>query len=110
MSRAHRCETCDSLPAWRLERVGDAVVTWVDDRHLPEVLRRLQRSWERTEVVVTAFVPVVPLGLRTAVDPSVPEGTVVVMSEVARSEIRRGETAAQAAVRLGRIAVIKGVS
>ena len=55
MSYAFRCEVCAAMPLWRIERRGDAVVSWacMDGGHLVTVLDRLQRSWEITELVVT---------------------------------------------------------
>jgi hypothetical protein len=37
---------------WRLDRRGDAVVSWACPADLSTVLDRLQRDWEVTEVVV----------------------------------------------------------
>lgn len=53
MSFAFRCEICQVTPWWRIERRGDAVVSWACRDHLSGVAERLQRSWEVTEVVVT---------------------------------------------------------
>ena len=59
MSRAFRCgvEVCRELmPDWRIQRRGDAVVSWACDNHLARVCRELQREWEpRTELVVTVY-------------------------------------------------------
>jgi hypothetical protein len=58
MSRAFRCRFCgplNDLPAWRLDRRGDAVVDWACDLHLVIVAAGLQRDGERTELVLTAF-------------------------------------------------------
>jgi hypothetical protein len=65
VSRAYRCEVCDDTPNWRLDRQGDAVVTWACHRDLHVVLLRLQRQFEAdnrargigrgTEVLVTQF-------------------------------------------------------
>jgi hypothetical protein len=56
---AFRChfapEYCDQVTRWRLERVGDAVVTWACDRHLVTVVEELQRPNELTEVHVTTM-------------------------------------------------------
>ncbi len=50
---AYCCEVCGTnTPTWRLDRRGDAVVTWACNLDLAEVCRRLQRPRERTEVVV----------------------------------------------------------
>ena len=53
---ASRCEVCDLDPRWRLDRRGDAVVSWACDPHLAEVCHRLQRDSEITELVVTDVV------------------------------------------------------
>ena len=52
MSAAYRCEVCGGDPIWTLTRMGDAVRTWTDDEHLSEVLTRLQRDFEVTNVNV----------------------------------------------------------
>lgn len=58
MSWSNRCEGCPGEPppeesaVWRLERWGDAVVTWACDEHLVGVLRGLQRDHEATQVSV----------------------------------------------------------
>lgn len=33
-----RCRLCDGIPRWRVEREGDAVVTWACELHLGLVL------------------------------------------------------------------------
>jgi len=49
------CEVCDDpKPQWRLDRRGDAVVSWACDGHLSVVCHRLQRYWEITEIVVSS--------------------------------------------------------
>ncbi len=53
MSLAFRCEVCDGAPGWRLERRGDAVVSWACSSHLAEVCRGLQRDHEITELMIT---------------------------------------------------------
>jgi hypothetical protein len=63
VSVAYRCEVCGCIPHWRLEREGDAVVTWSCDLHLTRVLFGLRRSSERTRVVVQAFDPDVSGGV-----------------------------------------------
>lgn len=54
--QAFRChfapEHCTDVTRWRLDRVGDAIVSWACDRHLTAVVEDLQRPRERTEVVV----------------------------------------------------------
>lgn len=58
MSWSNRCEMCPGEPpppesaVWRLDRVGDAVISWACNEHLPAVLEGLQRGHEVTEVVV----------------------------------------------------------
>jgi hypothetical protein len=52
VSLAFRCEICDGMPGWRIERQGDAVVSWACDAHLSAVCDRLQRDWEVTRLVV----------------------------------------------------------
>lgn len=53
MSRAYCCEVCDAAdPHWRIERWGDAVVTWACDTDLAEVCERLQRDHEVTKLSV----------------------------------------------------------
>jgi hypothetical protein len=50
---AYRCEICDDdRPMWRLDRRGDAAVSWACTRHLSEVCDRMQRGYEVTELVV----------------------------------------------------------
>lgn len=53
MSLAYRCEICEDEPEWVLERRGDAVITWACGTDLNEVMRNLQRHWERTQVTVS---------------------------------------------------------
>lgn len=55
MSYAFRCAICAGDPAWRLERIGDAITSWTCDRHLAEECDDLQRSFERTVIQVTQF-------------------------------------------------------
>lgn len=50
MSLAFCCTLCDDRkPDWRIQRHGDAIVSWSCARHLPLVLYDLQRYDERTE-------------------------------------------------------------
>jgi len=51
MSYAYRCEVCDQEPAWRLDRIGDAVVSWACGPHLVLALLRLQHA-DDTQVTV----------------------------------------------------------
>jgi hypothetical protein len=53
MSLAFHCEVCDGKPRWRLDRRGDAIVSWACDPHLATVCHRLQRDWEITELVIS---------------------------------------------------------
>lgn len=57
MSFAYRCEVCSGAPDWRIERLGDAIVSWACDPHLAEVCRGMQRDWERTELTLTTQRP-----------------------------------------------------
>lgn len=41
---AYRCETCDTLPDWRVTRLGDAVVTWACNEHLSQACERFYRG------------------------------------------------------------------
>lgn len=58
MSWSNRCPLCsgsppDEMPEWRLDRHGDAVISWSCDEHLGAVMRGLQRPQDRrTEVSV----------------------------------------------------------
>lgn len=53
MTKAFLCEICeDRTGLWRIDRVGDAVVTWSCWLHLSEVVENLQRQNEETRVVV----------------------------------------------------------
>lgn len=65
MSRAFLCEVCHSDPMWRIDRRGDAVVSWACDDDVYTVLHNLQRDWEVTELVVRSSVK---LSERAAVD------------------------------------------
>jgi hypothetical protein len=53
VSLAFRCGVCDGEPIWRIERYGDAVVSWACAPHLSEECDRLQRDFEATQLVVT---------------------------------------------------------
>lgn len=59
MSFVYRCEVCGTAngpdPKWRIQRRGDAVVSWACSDHLDEVCQGLQREWERTELQVRLF-------------------------------------------------------
>lgn len=50
---AYYCLGCDGVAPWRLERQGDAVVTWACDEHLAGVVRGLLRDWEVSHIVVS---------------------------------------------------------
>lgn len=43
-SLAFRCLMDGDVPDWRIERHGDAVITWACDDHLILVLRDLERA------------------------------------------------------------------
>jgi hypothetical protein len=56
MSYAYRCEVCAAMPLWRIERRGDATVSWacMNSGHLVTVMDRLLQPWRnRTELIVT---------------------------------------------------------
>jgi FXSXX-COOH protein len=53
VSYAGLCRVCNSDPVWRVERRGDAAVSWACDEDLYAVCQNLQRGWEITELVVT---------------------------------------------------------
>jgi len=52
MSLAYRCEICDEQPTWRLDRYGDAVVSWACNRHLAVVAHSLQREHGKTLITI----------------------------------------------------------
>jgi hypothetical protein len=49
---AYRCEVCHGESSWRLDRYGDAVVSWACDTDLAALLRAGQRPGERTKISV----------------------------------------------------------
>ena len=51
---AYICQECGSdVPWWRIERVGDVIVSWACFSHLPDVCLLMQRTdGQRTELVV----------------------------------------------------------
>lgn len=54
VSYAFCCGTCAGEdPHWRIERLGDAVVSWACDAHLVAVCDGLQRDFEISQLVVT---------------------------------------------------------
>jgi hypothetical protein len=54
MSHAFCCATCAGTePHWRIERSGDAVVSWACDAHLAAVCDGMQRDFEISQLVVT---------------------------------------------------------
>lgn len=55
MSYAYRCGACDGVPRWRIDRRGDAVVSWACLDHLGIECERLQRSWETTELRIRPY-------------------------------------------------------
>lgn len=52
---AYCCGVCLSDPTWRIERRGDAVVSWACDDDLATECHNLRRDWERTELVISSF-------------------------------------------------------
>lgn len=52
MSRAYLCEICEEKPTWRLDRHGDAVVSWACNQHLAGVAHGLQRDHEKTLITI----------------------------------------------------------
>lgn len=56
---AYRCQECHEIPSWRLDRTGDAAVSWACSPHLAHVAADMQRDFERTELTLT-FVWEVP--------------------------------------------------
>lgn len=56
MSAAFVCEICQTEPLWRLDRHGDAVVSWACAEHLSPVAERMQRDWEITELSVRLII------------------------------------------------------
>jgi len=54
---AYRCGWCTRRATWRLQRVGDAAVTWACTRDLSDECERWQRDGEHTRLVVTHVVP-----------------------------------------------------
>lgn len=55
MSLAFCCQICDGTPRWRVDRYGDAAVTWACNPHLPAVCHDLQRDFEITKLAVTDY-------------------------------------------------------
>jgi hypothetical protein len=54
MGWAFCCAECATAKyRWRIERRGDAVVTWACTSHLAAVMIDMQRGWERTQLLVT---------------------------------------------------------
>lgn len=49
---AGRCETCDDAPKWSIMRHGDTVLSWACSEHLDQILERLQRDHEVTELSI----------------------------------------------------------
>lgn len=50
---AFHCTVCNGKAPWRIERYGDAVVSWACGPHLAAECAHLQRSRERTRLEVT---------------------------------------------------------
>lgn len=55
---AYACEHCNLPDAhWYIERRGDVRCTWSCDEHLGYVCNRMQRTGEKTELLITASAP-----------------------------------------------------
>lgn len=51
---AFRCATCNERPRWRLDRIGDAIVTWACPEHMVLVLADfMPLDQHRNQVTVT---------------------------------------------------------
>lgn len=51
---AFHCAVCNGKARWRIDRYGDAVVSWACEPHLTLECAFLQRDWEdRTRLEVT---------------------------------------------------------
>lgn len=53
MNAAYVCAQCRQQPFWRIERVGDAVVSWACDIDLARECKDLQRDGETTRLMLT---------------------------------------------------------
>lgn len=53
MSVAYVCAQCGQQPFWRIERIGDAMVSWACDTDLARECKDLQRDGETTRLVLT---------------------------------------------------------
>jgi len=51
-ARVFHCAMCDGDARWRIDRYGDAVVSWACEEHLSHECDRLQRLWEETELTI----------------------------------------------------------
>lgn len=88
VSYAYRCGICDGAPRWRIDRVGDAVVSWACLDHLGIESERLQRSWETTELHVRPYTgPVLELPASAPpVDSAAPQLVYAVCTSQAEEE------------------------
>lgn len=50
----YRCQMCGGVAQFRLDRRGDAAVSWSCATDLADEVVNMQRDWETTEVVVCA--------------------------------------------------------
>lgn len=58
MRAAYQCAECDAVdPEWRIDRIGDAVVSWACDQHLAQECHYLQRAHEVTELRLRRAAP-----------------------------------------------------
>lgn len=57
MSLAYYCQACSGDAHWRIERRGDAAVTWSCWIDLGRVCLDMQRDHEHTELVITLTDP-----------------------------------------------------
>jgi hypothetical protein len=49
------CGICNAHPGWRIERQGDAVISWACNNHLAAECDRLQRDYEVSRLVVLHY-------------------------------------------------------
>lgn len=52
MTPPYHCEVCICPADWRIDREGDAIVTWSCDGHLAVIFTELQRDHEVTRLIV----------------------------------------------------------
>lgn len=53
IGEAYRCGSCNETPFWRIERRGDAAVSWSCTKHLHDVCADMQRMHEITKLIVS---------------------------------------------------------